>query len=393
MKALAEGTWLDRERVMRIAVITAALGGTMLVLLLVTSRGSLDAMQRPLGTDFSVFWNAGRLANSGQAQLAWNPDVLNAAAQAEHGSAAIQPSAWLYPPVFLLAAAALALLPYVAALLLWQALSIGIMIPVLAAILRDRRAVFVALASPMTPSVLGHGQNAYLTAALIGGGLVWLDRKPGAAGTLFGGLVYKPQLGLLLAPFLLLGRCWMTLAWAFGSAAMLIGLSLLMWGVGPWHSFVESLPLARSYMEQGAAGFFKSGSIFASARLWGLGVPAAYTLQAAGAGAALLLIWRLRDAPLRVRAAGLCAAAALSTPYLLDYDLAVVGIGAAFLYADGDERGFLSWERTALAAIWAQPLFARPFAEWLLLPSGPLISLLLAGLALRRYRRLSSIAT
>ena len=59
-----------------------------------------------------------------------------------------------------------------------------------------------------------------------------------------------------------------------------------------------------------------------------------YLLQAMGAAAGMALLWRLRAASPFVLCAVACAAIALSTPYLLDYDMTVVGLGAVFLYAE-----------------------------------------------------------
>jgi hypothetical protein len=122
-------------------------------------------------------------------------------------------------------------------------------------------------------------------------------------------------------------------------------------------------------------------------RLWGGSVGAGYAAQLAGIVAALLLIWRSAGNGTNFRAAAVCAAAALSTPYLFDYDMAVVGIGAAFLYAEARRSGFLPYEGSALAFIWIAPWFSRPAAQYLALPLGPAAMLLLAWLAWRRVRQ------
>ena len=48
------------------------------------------------------------------------------------------------------------------------------------------RALLLALAFPAVFVNLGHGHNGFLTAALIGFALLWLDRRPVVAGILFG---------------------------------------------------------------------------------------------------------------------------------------------------------------------------------------------------------------
>jgi hypothetical protein len=374
---------VDRERVTVVAALSALVGVAMLAFLFATMDNGVDRYGRPIGTDFSVFWNAGHLANSDRAPDAWNPEILNTAARETHG-AKIGDSAWLYPPLFLFVASPLAALPYVAALLLWQLLSLAAIAAALAAILKDRRAVLVALASPITPMVLAHGQNAFLTAALMGAGLLLLNRAQAMAGAAFGALVYKPQLGILIAPLLLLTRSWRAIIAAAFVAGALVGGSILLWGVDSWLAFASSLKFGRYFMEQGSVGFHKSASLFAMARQWGASVSLAYGVQAIGVIAALWLVWRLRGAQNYVRAAGICAAVALSTPYFLDYEMALIGVGAAFLYAEARTTGSRDYERTLLAIIWIAPWFSRPAAEYLTFPLSQLVVVALAALAVVR---------
>ena len=119
---------------------------------------------------------------------------------------------WHYPPFFLFVAAALALMPYGVALAIWQAVTLGLYLLAIRAILvviprcepdlpRFDRAqlqggmdsdsrfatsghdwLLLALAFPAVLVNLGHGQNGFLTAALLGGALVVLDRRPLVAG-------------------------------------------------------------------------------------------------------------------------------------------------------------------------------------------------------------------
>ncbi len=225
MEALANGRWLTRERVQAAAAISAVGGLVMLLILWLARHGTVDFFGQPVGSDFTAFWNAGRIANSGEASLAWDQQLLNASVQATHG---VQyGTAWIYPPVFLLVAAPLAALPYLPALFIWQLLSFVAIALTLRAILPNQCALFVALASPFTPLVLANGQNAFLTAALLGSGLLLLSRRPHLAGGFFGCLLYKPQLGLIVGPLLLLMKCWRALMIAAATAAGLLVLSLI----------------------------------------------------------------------------------------------------------------------------------------------------------------------
>lgn len=382
MEALRTGDWLTRERVTAVVAISAVCGTAMLLFLWLARHGTVDYFGSPVGSDFTAFWNAGRIANAGDASRAWDQRLLNDMIRHTHG--VDYGAAWIYPPVFLLLAAPLASLPYLSALFVWLTLSFGALAVVLKAILKDSRATLIALASPLTPLVLANGQNSFITAALLGGGLLLSERKPGIAGGLLGGLVYKPQLAIVFGPLWLFTRNWRALAGSIIAALALVGLSIMIWGADCWPAWQGSLRYGRYYMEQGAVGFYKSASLFSMARMWGATVPIAYAVQAVGAIAGIALIWTLRAAPPLVRAAATCAAAAISTPYLLDYDMAVIGLGSAFLYAEARKHGFRSFERSALALIWIAPWISRPAAEYARLPLGVTSLLLLALLAWRR---------
>ena len=103
----------------------------------------------------------------------------------------------------------------------------------------------------------------------------------------------------------------------------------------------------------------------------------------------MALLWRLRAASPFVLCAVACAAIALSTPYLLDYDMTVVGLGAVFLYAEARRTTFRDYEKAALAYIWIAPWFGRQAAELAYLPLLPISMLLLAVLACRRATNVS----
>src|SRR4051812_19727863 len=100
MELLASGRWLTRERVHGVAAISAAAGIAMLLFLWLARHGSVDFFGQPVGSDFTAFWEAGRLAGHGGGAQAWNQSLLNANIVKTHG--VIYGNAWLYPPVFLL---------------------------------------------------------------------------------------------------------------------------------------------------------------------------------------------------------------------------------------------------------------------------------------------------
>jgi hypothetical protein len=120
--------------------------------------------------------------------------------------------------------------------------------------------------------------------------------------------------------------------------------------------------------------------------MWGGSIPLAYALQGAvtvALGGALIWLWR-GTASYPLKAAALCLAAILATPYSFDYDMMALAPAIAFVAADGLARGFGAWEKTALAALWLTPLVARSVAHATLIPIGVLAMLAVFILLLRR---------
>lgn len=367
--ALREGLWITRERVRMICLMLVAGYALVFAALFVTSDGRLDRMGRPLGTDFSQVWVAGKFVLEGQPATPFDPRP-HAARQRQEFSATSGFFHWGYPPFFLPVAAFFALFPYMLALLLWQGLTLPLYLAVtrriagFAGALRTD-ALLAAAAFPAVFINFGHGHNGFLTAALMGGGVLTLERRPWLAGVLFGLVAYKPQFGLLLPLALVAGGHWR----AFGGAALaVVFMTLATWlafGTATWMAFFGSLEYSRSYVaEQGATGWHKIQSVFAMARLWGAGVGAAYVAQGVclllSAGA-LLTLWLCR-VDWRLRGAGLLIASLLATPYALDYDMMILGPALALYAVYGVERGFRAWEKSFLALVWFAPLVVRTFA-------------------------------
>jgi len=409
---LRSGDWLTRERIRLVAATLLFASGAGFLYLVLTSHGAVDLQGRPLGTDFSNVYAAGTYVLDGNAAAAFDPVRQYARERAIFGDTT-QFYGWHYPPFFLFAAAALAWLPYGLALAVWQAVTFGLYLLAIRAIVsasviaeqttrtptRQPSAVgvplleggqewlLVALAFPAVLINAGHGQNGFLTAALVGGALVLLDRRPLLAGILFGLLVYKPQYGLMLPLVLVASGRWRCFAGAAATVVVLTIATTLVFGASVWHAFFVFSEFTRTVvLEQGNTGWYKIQSVFAWARMWGAPVPLAYALQGAVAlalAAALAWLWR-GAAAFPLKAAALCLGTILATPYSLDYDMMVLAPAIAFLAADGFRRGFSPWEKTALAALWLVPLVARSVGEATLIPLG--VPAMLAVFALVLWR-------
>jgi len=394
---LRSGDWLTRERVRFVAAALLLASAAGFLFLVATAHGSVDLQGRPLGTDFSNVYAAGTYVLGGDTNAAFDPPQQFAREQAIFG-AATQFYGWHYPPYFLFVAAPLALLPYGLALAVWQTVTLGLYLLVIRGIVAspssrvaggggDWMWLLLALAFPAVLINIGHGQNGFLTAALLGGALVLLDRRPLVAGILLGLLIYKPQYGLLLPIVLGVSGRWKCFAAAAATVVLLTIATTLTFGASVWSAFLDSTHFTRSVvLEQGNTGWYKIQSVFAWARMWGAPIPLAYALQGVATVAlavALARLWR-SAAPYPYKAAALCLATILATPYSFDYDMMVLAPAIAFLGVDGFVRGFGPWEKTLLAALWLTPLLARSVALMSLVPLGVPVMLAVFVLILRR---------
>lgn len=394
---MRSGDWLTRERVRFVAAALLIASVAGFLFLVVTAHGSVDLQGRPLGTDFSNVYAAGTYVLGGDVNAAFDTPHQFAREQAIFG-AATQFYGWHYPPYFLFIATPLALLPYGLALAVWQAATLGLYLVMMWGIVAsaplgaaergdDWTRLLLALAFPAVLINIGHGQNGFLTAALMGGALVLLDRRPVAAGILFGLLIYKPQYGLLLPIVLGCSGRWKCFVTAAATVVFLTIATTVMFGASVWGAFLESTHFTRTVvLEQGNTGWYKIQSIFAWARMWGAPISFAYALQGVATvaiAAALAWLWR-SAAPYPLKAAALCLATILATPYSFDYDMMVLAPAIAFLAVDGFVRGFDPWEKTLLAVLWLMPLIARSIALVTLVPLGVPAMLAVFVLILRR---------
>jgi hypothetical protein len=386
MNSLSTGDWLTRERCIRIAVICGLVSLAILGYLLATSSGTLDYDGRPIGTDYSQVWTAGRMVLDGRAAEVWNWDSHRAVQEAFHGPRLKEWYGWHYPPPFLLIAAALATMPYLLALFVWQAATLIPFAWLIRRFTGRPEAWLFVLAAPVSLICIMHGHNGFLTALLLGGGLMLLEKRPFVAGLLLGCLVYKPQFALVLPLLLLVLWNWRAIVGAAVSSLGLIGITLALWGWPVWQAFIDSLPLTRRIViEQGRTGWEKIMSPFSAVRSWGGSIEYAYAVQGVFTLAAIAVtLWLARKARPDVRNAAVTAAVLISTPYVLDYDFVVLLAGIAFLWRDAERHGWLSWEKSALALVWIAPLFARNLAAVTLFPLGLLTAMLVMALAVRR---------
>src|SRR6201991_4390788 len=337
-QGLRSGQWLTAARARGYSLILLAIGALAIVGWIAVSDGLIDRNGKPLGTDFSNVYAAGRLTWQGRAADAYEPALQHAAEKAIFGGRDMPFYGWHYPPFFFAVAFLVAAVPYACGLALWLVASFAAYLAMLRAILPRPETLLIAAAFPAVFVNIGHGHNGFLTAALLGGAMHLLDRRPWLAGVLIGVLAYKPQFGVLIPIALLAGQRWNTIAAAAATVAVLVALSFATLGGDVWRAFFESMKFTQTIvLEQGSTGWEKIQSIFSAARNFGADVPTAYAIQGALAlflAASIAWLWH-GDAAFELKAAALALGSLLATPYVLDYDLVELAVAIAFFVRHG----------------------------------------------------------
>jgi hypothetical protein len=339
----------------------------------------IDSLGRAKPADFVNVWAAGQLALEGRAADAYDWTIHKTVENAAVGYDFAGYYGWHYPPPFLFIAAALALFPYLTAFAMWLAVTLPIFLCTVRAIVGHPAGWWVAAGFPAIITNVLVGQNGFITASLIGGTLVLMEKRPVLSGVCLGLLTYKPQFGLLFPFVLIAARQWTVFRTAAIVGAALALASWIAFGTESWRAFFDWLPVtSQAVLSEGRADLTRLQSVFAAARGWGASELLAWTLQIAAALvslAALCILWRSR-APFALKAAALAAASLLATPYVYLYDTVVLTIAAAFLVRHGIETGFRSHEPAALAAA-AVLMSSFPFIDGPVALGATLIVLLL----------------
>jgi hypothetical protein len=370
------------RRIPVVAFGIAAGYAVSLVLMFIRHQWILDAGGRPSVVDFLAPFAAGRMALEGHALAAYDPQLHHAAETVLVGPSFTGGLAWPYPPHFFFVTAALALLPYTAAFLVWSVATLAVYAAVAAMIARDRAAAMLAIVPPFVLGGLIVGQNGFFTAALLGGALLALEsRRPLLCGALLGILTIKPQFGILIPFALAAGGQWRAFVAAAVSGLILLVAAGAVFGFATIPAFLEAVPATTSnLLVHGEVGLNRVQSIYGAVRWLGGPDHIAGILQALvslGCLGFVIALWR-SGAALVLKAAGLAATIVVATPYVFVYDLPFLAIALAFLYrARPFDRVETAWALAALLPLIAFTAEPTPVAV--------LSAMIVAALAVRRF--------
>ena len=352
-------------------------------------RPSWDVMGGPVGRDFLNVWMGGRSVFAGGPAGWFDADAYNAAVSAmlpPPPPSGPYPVFWSYPPHLVLFTWPFGLLPYFAAYAAWCIGGLAIFaVAVRAGGIQARNLPFVVLAPAVAMNVFA-GQNGFLIAALLIGGLSALDRRPILAGVLFGILTVKPHFGLLLPVMLVLTGRWRVIAAAAATTIALVAVTAALYGPDIWIEYLTKIGPQQMHLLQ-AVSYQLMPTAFAGMRLMGLPAEAAWAVQAVQSAAALAAtVWtfrRPRDRTLSV--ALLMTATFLFTPYSYCYDLTAIAYVAGLLRQRDDNTAF---DHCLILAAWALPVMM--VLLHLVLPQVPVACIVLPALGARLLWRLGA---
>lgn len=251
-----------------------------------------------IGRDFFNLWAAGKLPKD----VLYDIDAYRDAIRTLGNVAVLNTS---YPPLIFPFADLLALFPYEVAFAIFTAIGIFLWF-------RATREYGWLAITPAFWWAVSMGHYGLIVGAL----WIWAFRAPSG-----GLLIFKPHMGVLLAPALLKDR---TLFLRTCAVALLFVLASLAYGIQPWIEYFAKVPGAQAeiLMQKDRAYSAMMPTAYVNIGLW---------TQVASSIAAIALCWRLRRLPLDELCFPLATATFLILPYAFIYDMTVVMLAWAIL--------------------------------------------------------------
>ena len=295
-------------------------------------RGPFDLLGAFKGADFVHFYTVGAVAYSQRPALLYDHAALHEFQTSLVPASVAERYLSVYPPQTAIVFAPLSRLPYGMAAIVWALLTAVIYagVTTLAArVVPLPRALLIAALASFPPfwNLIWYGQTTAMPLLAFGlGGAAILRGWRLGAGMALGVLAIKPQLGLVLAVVLIVGREWRIIAgiaasWLVQFAIVTAVLGLEVWG--EYARVISQLPEFRDALEP-KPGMLHSLAAVTTAlpdryRMWVwlvISVPVVYVACA---------VWR-GPAATPIKLAILVLASVLVSPHLTIYDATVLAL-------------------------------------------------------------------
>jgi len=325
--------------------------------------------------DYGMFWLAGFLLRHGQAAALYGPRYAMLAAQILPYRTGWWP--FIYPPVILLPAFGVALLPLVAGYYLVSASLVLLSARLLRAAGLPWACVAAGLLSFPAMWTLYLGQLGLLCGALLIYGFSRLEARAIRAGMALGLLAIKPQYALLVPVVVFSARRWRALAAGAAVVTLLFASSWAIGGTACWRAYLGPGRAAlRGLLEQTFPSHYETmgSSVFWMLRSLRWTVADASIGQGAVSLSCAALSWQMWRTNAKNRLAPMVILTLLASPYGFTGDMAMV---CALLPALA--RRDAPWRNAGLAWLWVAPAFVPAFVRYCgFLPTPLLLAAVLA---------------
>ena len=151
---LRSGEWLTGARMRGYSLILLVIGAIAVAGWIAISDDLIDRNGKPIGTDFSNVYAAGKLTWQGRPAEAYDPALQHAAEKATFGGRDVPFYGWHYPPFFFAVAVLVAAVPYAWGLSIWLLAGLAAYLAVNRAILPRPETLLIAAAFPDRKSVV-----------------------------------------------------------------------------------------------------------------------------------------------------------------------------------------------------------------------------------------------
>jgi len=349
----------------------ASLYGWALFLSTFSHPGSIGLNLNAPGSDWLVFYGAVRSFFAGRLDLIFDGEGFTAYLNTAFSAWLSKPMPyrpWVYPPTYLLFLLPFGKMTFAGSYFAFQ-LASGAVLALALAWKADqpRCRPFVIGATLLCPAAainVAVGQNAFLTAALLVGGLRVLRWHRVFGGVVLAMLALKPQFGLLVPMALIAGKEWRALISSVVAGATFLGTSVAVFGIDAWWQWLDLS--ATSYADANGKwmeyGRMWGDSVYACVSASGAPAATANAAQAAALCVSAALVFRAFRSPLPgdQKIAVLLAATILAAPHSSLHDAVMLAIAAALWVSGSAQSGQSIWKWPLALALWLAPLFNPP---------------------------------
>jgi hypothetical protein len=355
-------------------------------------RGELRNLFSPFCVDFGLFYAAGKMTLAGNVAQIFDVQAHHAMTEIVLNLTLPYFLPWLYPPFFLFVIVPLTLLPFDVALIVWLALTLAFMIVAARRMLPShKKLAFLLVGFPGVFLNLRWGQNGFLSTALLGLSIAFMEISPVLSGVMVGLLAYKPQLAILPFFVLIITKNWKAILSAFSTVISASILSLLIFGKEVWIGFFQSLFHTSSYLMETSKEVTSSIQPTLLTTLIDLGIDSRISLAVqmiVALCAVAVVSWAfLRSKRLTLKGIMLVLGMPLIIPYFMQYDLVILGLALVLLIYDFSVNGYTKLEGVMAALLWLMPLINSPVVLFTKIQLCPIVLIVEMVMIIKRINR------